>query len=66
MTSDISALNMVVILYISESWVVTGSMIKFPKGFCHRAARWITGMAATHGMGGEWEYYPVVAAMEAA
>ena len=60
------ALTQSVILYGSEIWVVTGEMIKVLEGFHHRAARWITGMAETRGAGREWEYPPVVAAMEAA
>ena len=54
-----------VLLYGSESWVVTGEMLTVPEGFHHRAARRITGMTATRGAGGEWEYPPVAAAMEA-
>ena len=53
-----------VLLYISESWVVTGWMLKDLEGFHNWAVRRITGTTATHGEGGEWEYTPVVAEME--
>ena len=43
-----------------------GKMLKVMKGFHHRATRQITGMTATHGAGGEWEYPPVAVAMETA
>ena len=55
-----------VLLYVSESWVVTGSMMKVLEGFHHRAARRIIGMTATRGTGEEWEYLPVAATLEAA
>ena len=41
-------------------------MLKVLEGFHHQAARRIIGMKATHGVGGEWEYPPVAAALEAA
>ena len=53
-----------VILYGSESWVVTGAMLKFLGGLHHREARCITGMTATHGAREEWGYPPVVPALE--
>ena len=40
-------------------------MLNVLEGFHHRAARRTTGMIATHGAGGEWEYPLVVAALEA-
>ena len=43
-----------------------GEIIKVLEGFHHRSSRQITGMAATHGVGGECQYPPVVAALEAA
>ena len=43
-----------VLLYGSDSWVVTGEMLKFLEGFHHQVARRIT------------EYPPLVAALEAA
>ena len=52
------------ILYGSESWVVTGEMLKILEGLHHRAARWITGMTVTCGAVGEWESPLVVAEME--
>ena len=45
---------------------MTGDMLKVLEGFHHQAARRIIGMKATHGVGGEWEYPPVAAALEAA
>ena len=54
------------ILYGSESWVVTGAMIKVLEGPHHRAARRITRMTETCGAIGEWEYNPGVAELEAA
>ena len=39
-------------------------MLKTLEGFHHRATRWITGMTATRGAGEEWEYPPLVVAVE--
>ena len=39
-------------------------MLKVLEGLYHRLARRITKMTATCGAGEEWEYPPVVAAME--
>ena len=55
-----------VLLYFIEICVVTGDMIKVLEGFHHRAVRRIMGMTETRGVGREWEYPPVVAAMESA
>ena len=41
-------------------------MLNVLEGFHNRVARRITGMTATRGVGREWEYPPVVAAMDAA
>ena len=54
------------LFYGSEIWVVTGEMLKVLEGLHNREVRWITGMTATHGEGGDWEYPPVVTAMECA
>ena len=43
-----------------------GAMLKVLEGFQYRAARPIMGMTATCGASGEWEYPPVVEALEAA
>ena len=43
-----------VLLKVSESWVVTGEMLKVLEGFHHWAARRITGMTATREAGREW------------
>ena len=55
-----------VLLYRSNSWVVTREMLKVLTAFYHRAARRITGMIAKHGAGGEWEYPAVEEAMDSA
>ena len=43
-----------VLLYVSESWVVVGTMLKSLEGFHHWAARQITGITETGGLGGDW------------
>ena len=48
------AVAQLVLLYGSESWVVTGAMLKILDRFHHRSARRITGMTATRGADGEW------------
>ena len=53
-----------VLLYSSESWMVTAAMLKVLEGFHHWYTRRILGMTATRGVGGVWEYPPVVAALE--
>ena len=60
------AVAQLVLLYSSEIWVVMWSMIKVLEGFHHRESRQITRMTETRGLGGEWEYPPVVEALEAA
>ena len=55
-----------VLLYGSESWVVTGEVLKVLTAFHHRAARRITGMTAKRGAGGKWEYPAVKEAMDSA
>ena len=44
-----------VLLYRTESWVVTDEMLKVIEGFHHHLARKITGMTAHRTTGGEWE-----------
>ena len=39
------------VLLYSESWVVTGEMLKVLEVFHHRVERRIKGMMATHGLG---------------
>ena len=53
-----------VILYGSESWVMTGAMLKVLEGFCNRVSRSITGMTAQCAEEGEWEYPPMANVME--
>ena len=48
------------LLYISESWVVTGAMLKVLEGLHHQASRQIPEMKSD----GEWEYPLLVAALE--
>ena len=55
-----------VLLYGSESWVVTGEMLKVLTEFHHRASRRITGMTAKRGADGWWEYPAVEEVMESA
>ena len=55
------AVDQSVIMYVSEIWVATGEILKVLEGFHHWVERRITGMTATHGAGGEWEYLLVVA-----
>ena len=59
------AVAQLVILYGREIWMVTGAMLKVLEVFHHQAAMWITGMMVTHGLGREWEYPLVVAALKA-
>ena len=40
--------------YGSESWVVSGEMLKVLEEFRHRLERWIAGMAEKCGSGREW------------
>ena len=53
-----------VLLYSSKSWLMTGEMLKVLTSFCHRAARWITGITDKYGACGEWEYPLVEEEME--
>ena len=43
-----------VLLCRSDSWVVTGEIIKVLEGFHHKAARRITGMTDQRTTGREW------------
>ena len=55
-----------VLLYGSDSWVVTGSILKVLEGLQHRSAWRITGMTYLRSYDGEWEYPPVADVMEPA
>ena len=57
------AVVQLVLLYGSESWVVTGDIIKVLTAFHHQAAQRITGMTAKRGAGKEWEHPAVEEAM---
>ena len=60
------SVTQLVLLYVSESWVITGSMVKVLESFHHQSARKVTRMTEKSGLGGKWEYPLVVAALEAA
>ena len=49
--------------YGSDSWLVTGAMLKVLEGFYHRSDRRIMGMNGKRKVDGEWEYPTVVAAV---
>ena len=51
------------LLYVSESWVVTWDMCKVLEGFHHRAEWEMTGMTDKCEAGGECKYPLVVAEM---
>ena len=53
-----------VLFYFSESWVVTGEILKILTTFHHWMAQRIMGMTERRGAGGEWEYPAVEKAME--
>ena len=55
-----------VLLYVIESWVGTGYMLKVLTVFHHLAAQRITGMTAKRGAGEEWEYPAVDESMDSA
>ena len=55
-----------VLLYGSESWVVTGEMLKVLMAFHYILARRIMRMTAKHGSGGEWKYPAVEEEMDSA
>ena len=55
-----------VLLYVSESWVMTGDMLKVPEGLHHRLARMIMGMIVRHMTSGECERPPVDEPLETA
>ena len=55
-----------VILYVSDSWVVVGVMLKVLEGFHHWAARQIMVMMEKCVADSKWEYPLVVVAIEAA
>ena len=53
-----------VLLYRSESWVVTGAMMMVLEGFHQRTALKIAGMTARKRDDGEWEWSSVDVALE--
>ena len=59
------ALVQTVLLYGSEIWVVTDTMMTVLEGFHHRIARCVLGITARWGNGGEWEWASVDAKLEA-
>ena len=48
------AVTHTILLHGSDSWVVTGAMLKVLEGFHHWAARRIAGMTACHADDREW------------
>ena len=54
------------LLYESESWVVTGAMFKLLEEFHHRLEIRIKGMMTLCTMIGEWEWHPVAESLETA
>ena len=50
-----------VLFYGSESWVVTGEILKVLEGFHHWVDRRITGVTATLGAVRHWDYPLMVA-----
>ena len=54
----------VVLLYGSEIWVATDSMMTFLEGFHHRIAIHILGMTAKKVDSGEWDWDLVDAELE--
>ena len=53
-----------VLMYVSESLAVMGSMLNVLDGFHHRLSMRITGMTETCGAGRDWQYPLVVEALE--
>ena len=49
------AVVQLVLLYGSNSWVVTRAMLKVIEGFHHRVAINILGITERYNMSGEWE-----------
>ena len=60
------AVAQLVLLYGSNNWLVMGDILNALEEFHYRVDRQITGIMATRGVVGEWEYPLVVTAMEAA
>ena len=54
----------VVLLFRSETWVLTPRLEKSIKGFCHRAARRMAGMGPKHQQDGTWLYPPIGVTLE--
>ena len=52
------------LIYGSEIWVAKDAMMTALEGFDHRIARWIVGVTANKGDGGEWEWASVDVALE--
>ena len=53
-----------VLIHGSESWVVTGEILKVVEEFHHKAYRRITGMVDRRAEDKEWEYPPVADTMK--
>lgn len=55
-----------ILLFGSETWTVTGAMLKVLDSFHHRIARRITGKMARRSPDGEWVYPPLQEALQEA
>ena len=53
-----------VLLFGSESWVVTRATLKLIEGFHHLTSRRITGTTVRHTTSEEWEWSPVAYAID--
>ena len=51
-----------VLLFGSETWVLTPRMDKSPKGFRHQVVQWMAGMGTKHQWDGTW-VYPLIGAV---
>ena len=53
-----------VILFESETWVLNSGLEKYLEGFCHHAARQMTGMGPKCQKDRKWVYPPIGVALE--
>ena len=58
------AVLQMVLIYVRESWVVMGAMLKFMEGFHHQEDRRISGNMDQRTLGVEWQWPPVADALE--
>ena len=55
-----------VLLFGSETWVITPRILQALQGFHHRIARRLSGLVATRGRNGTWDYPLIAEALERA